>query len=670
MQEIQSPSDACPKHVMLLAFAEGTLSAELSEAITAHVSECDDCDARLERIEEQSDVLLQALASLPASADDEETFRELQAELLANPESFLGTELLDPTEAFDHHVPFSFTLPIQLGNYELIEQIGAGAHGAVFRARHTRLDRIVAIKLLIRSAGPYVEEFLNEMRVVGRLDHPNIVRATDAGEHNGTYFLVMEFVPGLDVSSLLRRTGPLAIADACEITRQAAIGLAFAHKNRLVHRDVKTSNLLFTARGRIKLLDLGLATISTGAEDTKLSNESGPRGTADYMAPEQWQKSDNVTAKADLYSLGCTLFKLLTGSPPFRPLPQGITSLQQAHATLPIPAMSQFRQDVPIEIERLLSDLLAKDPDDRPASAQAVATTLERYTANANLSRLLREYCPDLLEQELPHHSLLHDDEPPRGLQRSMGRRTMLASAFATVAAVFLAMQLWPHRVAPIDTLTWRDLSPVKPFLIRVSPNAAASFSSDSSGLSLVSEDTALLHLGNPLATAFRWQTTLQRHSWQQSAGIFFRLRKTGDGPDGSSFDFQTIEIHNLPTASGSPSSAVENDRSDESTSVAVIWCAYDTQQQNRVVLAETSQQVSSHVEQTLEITIGRSGFPEINLNGQHLPPSRWTISREARDFVAANLEQLPVFYAGRIGIVQHDQRTLIPTSKLMYLAD
>lgn len=673
MQDIQTPSDACPKHVMLLAFAEGTLSSQQSEIVTAHVASCDECDARLEQIEEQSDVLLQALASLPASEDDEETFREVQAELLAHPESFLGTELLDPTEAFEQQVPFSFTLPIQLGNYELLEQIGAGAHGAVFRARHTRLDRIVAVKLLIRSAGPYVEEFLNEMRVVGRLDHPNIVRATDAGEYKGTYFLVMEFVPGLDVSSLLRRTGPLTVADACEITRQAAIGLAFAHKNRLVHRDVKTSNLLFTARGQIKLLDLGLATISTGSEDAERPNESGPRGTADYMAPEQWHESDKVTEKADLYSLGCTLFKLLTGSPPFRPLPQGVASLQQAHATLPMPALSTFRKDVPTEIERLLSDLLAKAPDDRPASAQAVADVLERHTANANLSRMLQDSCPDLLEQESLHPSAPHDDEPTHRRQRTSRRSALLATAFALVAILFLATQFWQNQSVPIDVMTWRDLAPVKPFLIRVSPDTSASFSTDEQVVTLVSEDLALLHLGNPLAVAYRWQTTLQRPSWQDSAGIFFRLRKTGDATEGSSFTFQSIEVHEPPATPDGTMNAPPNENaadSNGSSSVAVIWCAYDTQQQDRVVLAETSTQISGHDEVTLEVIVGRSGFPEIYLNGEHLPPSKWTLSREARDFVAANLEQLPVFYSGRIGIVQHGQRTSIPNSKLMYLTD
>ena len=362
----------CPQHFQLLALVDGTLTDEDTLALENHVAVCDVCDGQLSSIEEESDALIRALAGLPATPEDETTFRILQADLLARPEPFRGNR----NTVLSSQIPLDLVLPLPLGNYELLEQIGAGAHGAVFRARHRRLERQVAVKLLLHAGGPAVEDFLNEMRVVGQLDHPNIIRATDAGQHEGTYFLVMEFVSGLDVSSLLCQFGPLSVANACEISRQTALGIDVAHDHGLVHRDVKTSNLLFTMNGQVKLLDLGLATIASGASSQQAATKSGPRGTADYMAPEQWLEASTVTAKADIYSLGCTLFKLLTGVPPYRTLPDGIASKQQAHALAAVPDITLFRDDVPGPLTHLLNCMLAKSPSARPTSAMQVAESL------------------------------------------------------------------------------------------------------------------------------------------------------------------------------------------------------------------------------------------------------------------------------------------------------
>lgn len=266
--QFPSSQTACPEFVRLLDLVEGRLPDSDAETVSLHVANCDACDERIERIEDQSDALIHALAALPANEEDERSFRELQALLLSSPEQFsTSDESLSATILRDLAIqnrgpaeslaPLETSLPFRLGNYDLLELIGQGAHGAVFRARHLRLDRQVAIKLLLRATGSYVDEFLKEMRIVGKLDHPHIIRATDAGEMDGIYFLAMEYVPGVDVTTLLRRSGPMGVADACEIARQTAVGLSCAHEHKLVHRDVKTSNLLFASNGVVKLLDLG-----------------------------------------------------------------------------------------------------------------------------------------------------------------------------------------------------------------------------------------------------------------------------------------------------------------------------------------------------------------------------------------------------------------------------
>ena len=662
MQPLAS-SRSCPDHFMLLSLAEGQLSEEESTAISAHVEDCPHCDAKLEQIEDASDPLIQALVSLPATEDDEPTFRRLQAELLANPLPFEGERSFTngpgsteqwPDEELAARYPV-MQLPFQLGNYDLLEQIGAGSHGAVFRARHRRLEREVAVKLLMRASSHSVDEFLHEMRVVGKLDHPNIIRATDAGEHEGVYFLVMEFVPGLDVSSLLRRTGPLPIAEACEIARQCALGLDVAHRSQLVHRDIKTSNLLFTHRGQVKILDLGLATISSATHSVGSGQpaESHPRGTADYMAPEQWRASDAVSGKADLYSLGCTLFKLLAGNPPFRPLPADRASLQEAHLQSDPPSLSTRRNGVPPELERLVGRLLAKDPVDRPKTAREVASLLEPFASTSDLPGLLKEHCPELAREvtEEPPEPLVRRQRPPVDRRRRVALFSVLAVAFFG----FVAANGWlfPNRM-PVDTETWRRLSPARPALLNQTAESETSFEQRDDGtLVLRSSDVALLHFGRPLNGAYRWKTELKRESWNSFAGLFFSLRKSGE----EDFTYQTIEIH--------------EPENDSSGFITFLWRSYDTGTGVVIDLAEkTWKKRDASGKHLLEVVIGRSGFPELACDGERLAPSTWTKSKHARDFVVANVDQLASLFSGRIGVVQESGETVVGDSKLIYLPD
>lgn len=207
------------------------------------------------------------------------------------------------------------------------KKLGSGGMGTVYRAVHRKLNRTVALKLLPQDrfqSRDAVARFEREMQAVGMLQHPNIVAAHDAGEVDSCHFLVMELVDGEDIGHLLSRTGPLPIAEACEIARQAALGLQHIFENGLVHRDIKPSNLMLAsprqrnAQPTVKILDLGLALLDPNqlGAPRELTSTGQVMGTVDYMAPEQGLDTHSVDIRADLYSLGATLYKLLTGRAP------------------------------------------------------------------------------------------------------------------------------------------------------------------------------------------------------------------------------------------------------------------------------------------------------------------------------------------------------------------
>ena len=232
------------------------------------------------------------------------------------------------------------------------------------------------------------------MKAIGRLEHPNIVRAYDAREIDGSPVLVMEYVEGMDLSRLLHCCGRIRMADSCELIRQAAIAPAYAHEHGLVHRDVKPSNLMLTPQGHVKLLDLGLARFqSAPASSDELTGAGQPMGTADYIAPEQVSDSRVVDIRADIYSLGCTLYKLLTGRAPFADSDcRGTFDKLTAHVNEPAPSIRQYDATLPDKIVDLIDRMLAKSPDDRPATPAIVAESLEPFFARQQLhpNRLLK----------------------------------------------------------------------------------------------------------------------------------------------------------------------------------------------------------------------------------------------------------------------------------------
>lgn len=279
-----------------------------------------------------------------------------------------------------------------VGQYELLRRIGRGGGGEVYEALHTRLCKRVAVKLLsAKDAGDEFvrRRFFREMEAIGRLNHPHIVQAHDAGEIDGVLYLAMELVEGTNIEMLARQVGPLRIEDACEIVRQAALGLQHAHEHGMVHRDLKPSNLLMSSMG-VKIADLGMALLrSSEPADDRLTGSYVVMGTADYMAPEQVEGARHVDIRADLYSLGCTLYRLLAGHAPFaRPENDTVMKKLMAHVHEPSPDISSLRPETPARLKAVLEKLLAKDRHDRFAEPQELVNALAPLCLDADLVQL------------------------------------------------------------------------------------------------------------------------------------------------------------------------------------------------------------------------------------------------------------------------------------------
>jgi serine/threonine-protein kinase len=287
-----------------------------------------------------------------------------------------------------------------IGHYVVVDKIGEGGMGKVFRARDSRTGRTVALKV-VRShliSNPTVRgRFEREVKAAEQLDHPNIVALLDAGEIEGKYFLAMEFVDGVDLTRLIRQFGVLPIPEACEYLRQAALGLEHAHARGFVHRDIKPSNIVVSGERHlpdanepavVKILDMGLVRSpaldeSTGISD--LTRAGTVLGTPDYISPEQGKNSSQVDHRADQYSLGATFYFLVTGKPPF-PVGSAVEKIIQ-HQVDPPPPLQAVRPDVSDELARVIGRLLAKRPEDRFESAGDIAKALapfaEYRTGNA-----------------------------------------------------------------------------------------------------------------------------------------------------------------------------------------------------------------------------------------------------------------------------------------------
>ncbi len=275
---------------------------------------------------------------------------------------------------------------LKVGGYIIEDLVGEGGMGRVYRARHILMGRIVALKVVKKErlkTAQALLRFYQEVHVAAQLSHPNVVLAYDAEQSEENLYLAMEFVEGSDLTKLVRKFGPMSIHQACDALRQAALGLQHAHEQGLVHRDIKPNNLLYTPRGQVKLADMGLAMLTQKPEvgetgDNRLTQAGYVIGTPDFLAPEQAKNPMTVDIRADIYSLGCTLFFLLTGRAPY----EGNSATEKLiqHVTEPPPNLLTHRPDAPVELAKLFAWCLAKDPAARPQTPAELAAALLPYT--------------------------------------------------------------------------------------------------------------------------------------------------------------------------------------------------------------------------------------------------------------------------------------------------
>jgi len=343
--QMNHPQEFHPTLAELQAFDSGQVSPDERGAIERHLEGCVACCEALDALPEGA---LEALMRAYGGRAENPNFPTTRDEgLRAAPDI--------PAELIGHP------------RYRILGVLGAGGMGIVYKAVHRLMERVVALKILNHSltARPgFAERFRREVKAAARLAHPNIVVAYDADEAAGTHFLVMEYVHGTTLDREVARRGPLPVSEACNLVRQAALGLQHAHERGLVHCDIKPHNLLLTPGGQVKILDFGLARALEEGGSGAVTLPSGTLlGTPDYVAPEQARDPRRADIRADIYSLGCTLYHLLAGRPPFA---TG-TPLQKllAHQECSPPALAAVRGDVPQALTRVLERMLAKDAGKR-----------------------------------------------------------------------------------------------------------------------------------------------------------------------------------------------------------------------------------------------------------------------------------------------------------------
>lgn len=381
----------CPKNDELKALTLGQLPERESDLLFEHLRECDSCRSQLETVEDTNDSLISYLRS-----DDEKSPFDQEPDCqvaVAKALGALAEVSSKTTKGTTHDLA---RLPKQIGEYEIVRPLGHGGMGSVYLARHSKLGREVALKVLSshRLADSRMRErFENEMRAIGRLSHPNVVTAHDAREVDGTAVLVTEYIEGMDLGRLVERTGPLAIGVAAQVAKQVAVALQYTHDQGFVHRDVKPSNVMVSEHGEVKLLDLGLARLQFGDSDrADITGTGQAMGTADYVAPEQVTDSRAVDARADVYSLGCTLFKLLTGTAPFAD-DQHLTAFAKmsAHVNTQPPPLTSTMSNVPAGLAKLVDSMLSKDPAKRPQSMESVAKELSAFVEKCDLGAIVAD---------------------------------------------------------------------------------------------------------------------------------------------------------------------------------------------------------------------------------------------------------------------------------------
>jgi serine/threonine protein kinase/WD40 repeat protein len=372
-------SSAHPSVEKLRTFGLGQLEEGEASAIEEHVSQCEACCRTL--AEAGSDTFTNLLRNSGPALPGVPTS---EARTLA-PDSPSPVAAGGQTAADSSAEPPSFGPPPELlrhPRYRLLGLLGTGGMGAVYKAEHRLMERAVALKVMTRAfvaSEATVDRFRREVKAAARLAHPNIVAAYDAEQAGDVHFLVMEYVEGTDLARWLAEHGPLSVAEACDYARQCAAGLQHAHEHGMIHRDIKPHNLMRARDGTVKILDFGLARLAAeaGTPATGVTGQGTLLGTVDYLAPEQADDARQADIRSDIYSLGCTLYHLLSGRPPF---PKGsVVQKIMAHTERQPASLKELRPDLPTGLVRVVQQMMAKSPDDRYQTPDEVCDALAPF---------------------------------------------------------------------------------------------------------------------------------------------------------------------------------------------------------------------------------------------------------------------------------------------------
>ena len=413
-------SHQCPTQQHLGQFVEGALPLVDHERVEAHIDDCNVCHDTFLAMDAVSETRLGNLLAANLRGTN-------PGQLETHHDEVLESMVQQAKQAWRQPIP---TQPNRLqvggtiGNYVIHRSLGQGNMGQVVLASHKQMKREVALKFiapeLLASASARAR-FQREIEATAKLQHPNLVIAHDAGEVDGQHFLVMEYVQGLDLRSKVKESGALDVATAIQCTADAARGLHHAHEKGIVHRDVKPGNIMLGSDDTAKVTDLGLARFSDSAPDSVEVSQTGVViGTSAFMSPEQCAGTRELDFRTDIYSLGCTLFYLLTG----RNVYPADSTLQmlRAHTEEPIPSVREISPEFPVALDNLLSSMLSKRPQDRPESMASVASQLDELNADASVLK------PSL------HKPSLHTTHSPARIPIF----ALLAGAIAIALAVYL----------------------------------------------------------------------------------------------------------------------------------------------------------------------------------------------------------------------------------------
>jgi dipeptidyl aminopeptidase/acylaminoacyl peptidase len=385
---MQNAAPVHPSREVLEGFALGKLSPDQAAAIESHLADCTECGLAVQQTPADNFVGLVRSAHVLVAPSPVPRGAALTATPTPNADSSLRVAAVTGGSRTET-AQASVEAPPELADhprYRIEALLGRGGMGAVYKAEHRLMERWVALKIIGHdlSARPeLVERFRREVKAAARLSHPNIVTAHDAEQAGATHFLVMEFIEGTDLARLVGERGPLPAADACGYVRQAALGLQHAHEQGMIHRDIKPHNLMLTPAGQVKILDFGLARFAHEAREQAgaVTLLGAVMGTPDYMAPEQATDSHRADIRADIYSLGCTLYHLLSGRVPF-PHDSTLGKVVR-HATEQPTPLGELRPELPPGLVSVVDRMMAKKPEERYQTPAEVAEALGPFAGPA-----------------------------------------------------------------------------------------------------------------------------------------------------------------------------------------------------------------------------------------------------------------------------------------------